>query len=38
MSKLRRLSGPEVIHILEGFGFIVHAQAVTSSGGAQNLL
>lgn len=27
MPKLRRLSGPEVIHILEGFGFIVHAQA-----------
>ena len=27
MPKLRRLSGPEVIHILEGFGFSVHAQA-----------
>jgi len=27
MPKLRRLSGAEVIHVLEGFGFIVHAQA-----------
>ena len=27
MSRLRRLSGSEVIHILEGFGFTVHAQA-----------
>ena len=27
MPKLRRLSGPAVIHILESFGFIVHAQA-----------
>jgi len=27
MPKLRRLSGTEVIHILEGFGFILHAQA-----------
>jgi predicted RNA binding protein YcfA (HicA-like mRNA interferase family) len=26
MPKLRRLSGAEVIYILEGFGFIVHAQ------------
>ena len=27
MPKLRCLSGAEVIHILEGFGFIIHAQA-----------
>gem|GEM_PF-4072504 len=26
MPKLLRLSGPEVIHILEGFRFIVHAR------------
>jgi predicted RNA binding protein YcfA (HicA-like mRNA interferase family) len=26
MPKLRRLSGTEVIHILECFGFTVHAQ------------
>jgi predicted RNA binding protein YcfA (HicA-like mRNA interferase family) len=26
MPRLRRLSGPQVIRILEGFGFIVHAQ------------
>lgn len=26
MPKLRRLSGVEVIHILEGLGFVVHAQ------------
>ncbi len=27
MPGLRRLSGAKVIHILEGFGFTVHAQA-----------
>lgn len=27
MPKLRRLSGSAVIHILEGFGFIIHAKA-----------
>lgn len=27
MPKLRHLSGPAVIHILESFGFIVYAQA-----------
>ena len=27
MPKLRRLSGPEVIRILQSFGFAVHAQA-----------
>ena len=27
MPRLRRLSGSKVIHILEGFGFTVHAQA-----------
>lgn len=27
MPKLRRLSGSAVVHILEGFGFIVRAQA-----------
>jgi predicted RNA binding protein YcfA (HicA-like mRNA interferase family) len=27
MPKLRRLSGPEVIRILENFGFVVYAQA-----------
>ena len=27
MPKLHHLSGPEVIHILEGYGFTVHAQA-----------
>lgn len=27
MPSLRHLSGPEVIHILESFGFIVHAQS-----------
>ena len=27
MPDLRRLSGPAVIRILEGFGFVVHAQA-----------
>ncbi len=27
MPELRRLSGSAVIHILEGFGFIVHVQA-----------
>jgi len=26
MPKLRRLSGTEIIRILEGFGFIVHSQ------------
>ena len=26
MPKLRRLSGTEVVHILERFGFTVHAQ------------
>jgi predicted RNA binding protein YcfA (HicA-like mRNA interferase family) len=27
MPKLRRLSGAEVIHLLEGFGFIIQSQA-----------
>ncbi|MBN1658948.1 MAG: type II toxin-antitoxin system HicA family toxin [Anaerolineae bacterium] len=27
MPKLRRLSGADVVHILEGFGFAVHSQA-----------
>lgn len=27
MPRLRRLSGPEVIGILKGFGFAVHAQS-----------
>jgi predicted RNA binding protein YcfA (HicA-like mRNA interferase family) len=27
MPRLRRLSGTQVIHILEGLGFAVHAQA-----------
>ena len=27
MPKLRQLSGSAVVHILEGFGFTVHAQA-----------
>ena len=26
MPRLRRLSGPQVIHILEGFGFAIRAQ------------
>ena len=45
MPKLRRLSGDEVIHILEIFGFVIHAQAgshiklrpILSSGEKQTL-